>query len=465
MKHSVRIFTTAVLLGAALFAGTSHAQQSTMQFFRPTDKAGINIFETSKRDTVPYTGLHVRIGGAFAQDYQSLTHENASGFLPTNLKATPKPDSSNFNALQPLTGGFNLAQANMSLDAQLEDGIRANLTVYLSSRHHTEAWVKNGYLQVDKLSFLHSDVLDEIMKSLTFKVGALEVDYGDQHYRRTDGGNSMYNPFVENYIMDEFATEIGGELYFHPENLGLLAMVGVTSGMLNPTVVASNKIDSITKNPNSYNPAFHAKLGYDNQFSEDLRVRLTGSIYKESSTSSSTLFGGDRTGSRYFFAMENTVATTSAQFSSGRFNPGFSDEVTTFMINPFVKFMGFELFGTFESAEGRGITETTKRKATQVAADVLYRFGPTENFWVGARYNDLKATMLVSKDPKDSKSPIDGTQDININRITASAGWFLTPNVMMKLEYVTQAYKDFVPKDIRSGGKFSGVVVEAALGF
>jgi hypothetical protein len=473
MKHALR-----TLLLLALITGLAQAQQPAMQFFRPYDQHGLNIFETSKTDTVPYTGLHVRLGGAFAQDYQMLTHSNyimdndANVIMPASGKLT-KADTGNF--LNKLTGGFNLAMANLYLDAQLEDGVRANVTVYLSSKHHNESWVKNGYLQIDKVNFLHIDALNDLFKYLTIKVGDLEVDYGDQHFRRVDGGNEMYNPFVENYVMDEFATEIGGEVYCHHPS-GIFAMIGGTSGMLNPTVVAANAVDSVTKSPNSYNPAFHGKVGYDDQISKDLRVRLTGSFYQESSTSSSTLFGGDRTGSHYFLVLEPTTASTTGNPFSGRFDPKFSDEVSTFMINPFVKFMGVEFFGTFESAKGRKIFEKDARKATQLAADLIYRFGTNENFWIGGRYNSVTA----QPPPKDvstlAKATAGGVTipDVKINRIAVSAGWFLTPNVMMKAEYVSQEYKDFDNATVATllggpsilgQGKFNGVVIEAALGF
>ncbi len=434
-----------MLCGSSVIAS---AQQPSIKYYRTNDQGGLNVFEPSKNDTVQFTGLHVRIGGNFAQDYQSLTHQNTASFKPTS-----KTDSTNANMLIPIAGGFNLAMANMTLDAQLEDGIRTNLTIYLSSRHHSEAWVKNGYLQFDKLLFLQSDFINNVMKNLTIKVGDLEVDYGDQHFRRADGGNQMHNSFVENYIMDEFSTEIGTEIYFHPPESGIIAMIGVTDGMLNPTSVVSSQIDSATNTRNAYNPAFHAKLGFDKQLNQDLRVRITGSIYQESSTSSSTLFGGDRTGSHYFLVLENTAASTSANAFSGRYNPSFREAVTTFMINPFVKYNGLEFFGTFESAKGRNINESSTRGATQIAADLLYRFGASENFWLGARYNTVTATLPGS------------LTDITINRIVASAGWFLTRNIMMKAEYVTQEYKNFPSNDINNGGKFSGFIVEAALGF
>ena len=47
----------------------------------------------------------------------------------------------------------------------------------------------------------------------TVRVGHIEINYGDAHFRRSDNGNAIYNPFVGNYIMDAFTTEIGGEVY------------------------------------------------------------------------------------------------------------------------------------------------------------------------------------------------------------------------------------------------------------
>ncbi len=426
-------------------SGILSAQES-LQFFRPNNKSGLNIFETDKNDSVPFTNLKVKVGGNFTQDFQMLGHRNnASEVLDAN--------GINSNKLIPLIHGFNLAMANLNIDAQLSDGIRMNLTMYLSARHHEETWVKGGYVQFDKLAFFKSDVIDNIMKNLTIKIGDYEVDYGDQHYRRTDGGSAIYNPFVENYIMDEFATEIGGEVYFHP-SCGLIVMAGITNGQLNPIVVAPSKIDSATGKTNKYTPAFHGKVGYDKQFTEDFRFRITGSVYEVKSTASNSLFSGDRTGSHYFYVMENTLATSSGNFRSGRYTPQFSQEVLTFMINPFVKYKGIEFFGTYEVAQGRTITEPDMRTATQYAVDLIFRFPQEkENFWIGARYNSVTATLPLI------------TTDITINRAVGSIGWFITKNVMMKAEYVQQEYKKFAATDIRSGGKFDGFMMEASIGF
>src|SRR4029453_11566967 len=103
------------------------------------------------------------------------------------------------------------------------------------------------------------------------------------------------------------------------------------------------------------------KAGVDRQGNRDLRVRLTGSMYKADKAMSNTLYGGDRAGSRYYYVLENTAATETAQKDSGLINPGFKNKVTAMQLNPFVKFRGLELFGVLERAEGKAFTEPTER--------------------------------------------------------------------------------------------------------
>jgi hypothetical protein len=455
MRYSTNAILKWLTLPLLVLGMSATAQHQQMQYFRPNDKTGINTFETKKDDTTSFHHMKVKVGGNFEQSYQALRDQNTA--TPQTLEGF----TGNVNSLLPLTNGFNLAMANLNIDAQLADGIRVNLTTYLSSRHHEDTWVKGGYIQFDKLLFLHSKLADTLMKNVTIKIGQFDVDYGDQHYRRTDGGNTIYNPFVENYIMDEFATELGGEIYYHHKS-GFFAMGGVTNGELDPTVVQATKIDSATGQVNHYSAAFHGKLGYDRQVTKDFRFRLTGSFYTVHSANSNTLFGGDRTGSHYFDVMENanvakgTTLSNENDYSpfSGRYNPGFSEAVKTFMINPFLKYKGLEFFGTYENARGRTIVETNMRQATQYAADLIYRFpAATENFWIGARYNTVTAAMQAN------------ATDITINREVASAGWFLTRNIMLKAEYVNQEYKHYPANNILNGGRFKGEMLEASIAF
>lgn len=443
MKIQMNRLKIAVLLFAGVLPVALFAQQPKISNFRPYDKTGINMFETLKSDTVPFEGLKVRWGAGFTQQFQNLKHENPGALNNTTT-----------NRLYPLQNGFMTAQANLFMDVQLADGIKLNVTSYLSSRHHNEYWVKGGYIQFDKVPF-KGKFWDDVMKLATVKIGHFEVNYGDQHFRRTDGGQALYNPFMDNYIMDQFATEIGGEVYIQKD--GLFGMLGITNGMI------KGHIDSTyatAQDPNtSRNPSIYLKAGIDKKLNENVRVRLSGSFYTNSSQAGSglTLYGGDRTGSNYQNVMEKGApgalpAYTAAAFS-GRFNPGFSKKISATMINAFVKVYGFEFFGTYEGSKGRTKTETADRKATQLAAEGVYRFGKDENLFVGARYNTVTARLAGY------------TNDVKVDRTAFAAGWFMTKNVLLKAEIVNQKYIDFVNTDYRAGGKFNGYVIEAVVGF
>jgi hypothetical protein len=419
-------------------------------YWRPYDRTGINIFETSKQaDSIAYDGLRFRIGAGFTQQFQNLKHENKGAVNYENV-----------NKLYPLAPGFMTAQANLNIDVQLADGIRLNLETYLSSRHHNETWVKGGYIQFDKLPF-KGQFWSDLMEITTIKIGHMEINYGDAHFRRSDGGQTIYNPFMESYIMDAFTTEIGGEVYLKKNNL--FGMVGLTSGML------KGNVDSVAKtiqDPNTKrSPSIYLKGGFDKEISNTFRVRFSGSYYHNSSSAASglTLYSGDRTGSNYQNVMEKAPAgaalpASTSIFASGRFNPGFSKKVDAVMLNGFVKVKGLELFGTYETARGRTKTETTSRNANQFAVEGLYRLGKEENVYAGIRYNEVKARLA-------NTTAITYSGDVKVNRFAAVAGWFLTKNILLKGEYVIQKYKDFPSADFRNTGKFNGYVIEAVVGF
>jgi hypothetical protein len=54
----------------------------------------------------------------------------------------------------------------------------------------------------------------------------------------------------------------------------------------------------------------------------------------------------------------------------------------------------------------------------------------------------------------------------NISRINAGLGWFMTKNVLAKLEYVTQSYGgDGYEGTKFQDGNFNGIMFEAVIGF
>ena len=401
-----------------------------MQYMRRSDQRGVNVFESTKEAGVDYTGFKLNWGGAFTQQFQNLTHQNT---------AAPKVVAGvDANSLIPIGSGFNNADANLFLNVQVARGIRVAVESYASARHHQESWIKDGYFQIDA-SPIENPLLDKLMEYTTLKVGHFEVNYGDQHFRRSDNGQTIYNPFVGNFIIDAFTTEIGAEAYLKSD--GLFAMAGMTGGEVHGQVTA----------PGRRGPSYLAKIGADEQLTNDLRVRLTGSMYKTDRSVNNTLTSGDRGGSRYYDVLENTASTETANAWSGAIQTGMSNIMTAFVVNPFIKFRGAEFFGNVETMTGANPAEL-RRTLRQLAGEGLYRFW-NDKLYVGGRYNSVTGELAGM------------SNDITVKRSQVGGGWFVTPNVLSKIEFVNQNYYDFPTSDIRNGGKFQGFMVEGVVAF
>lgn len=453
------IFKKAIPLAIVLVGFNINAQNTFGQIQNqiPRDQTGINQFDV-KKDNVEFQGLSVDLGAAFSLQFQAIDQFNDQPAVQTSPISGYK--------LNNLSNNLNLPTANMTIGAQLADGVRVNLDLYLASRHHHETWVKGGYLQIDKLNFIKQDFLADFMQYATIKIGQMENNYGDAHFRRSDNGNALMNPFVGNNIMDAFTTEPGIEVYYNRGSL--VSMLGVTNSKLNQNV--ADVVVAAPGQNTTVSPTFLAKLGFDKQIDEDLRLRLTGSLYHVSNMSGN-LYSSDRSGSRFYSVMTHAAYTgaTGAVASNfdaesnkdtGRFNPGFGNWATSVMFNPFVKYKGLELFSTIEIASGgdkKGSDD--KRTINQFEGDLLYRFGTNENLYVGAKYNTVSG-KLANAD----------ANEISIDRVEAALGWFMTKNVLAKLAYVNQNYNDFSitsggnPNDLY-GGNFKGLMFEAVISF
>ncbi len=430
------------VLSTVLASTAFYAQETSVKEYLAPEKSSRNIFEDPKVEAPDYDGVKVSVGGDFALQFQALEH-STKGTLASGV------------TLIPMAKDFNLPNANLDINAYLAKGVKMHLRTFLSARHHNEAWVKGGYIQIDNLDFIAPGFLSSVMKYARLKVGMDEINYGDSHFRRTDNAEAINNAFVENNIMDSYTTQPSMEGYLFYNNF--IGMVGVSNGKLNQSVVNTATSDN--------KPSIYAKLGYDKQVNSDLRVRLTGSIIKTNGlTTNGKLYGDDRAGSRYYYVLLTTAdATGTSNPATGRFNPGFYD-MTAIQINPFVKYQGLEFFGTFENASGYKVTTVggvptkaaTSGSYTQYAAELLYRFGNREQFYLGGKYNTVSG--------KDN----DTAAERKIDRFNVAGGWFMTKNILAKLEYVNQKYDTSTAWGTTSalyGGKFNGFVLEATIGF
>jgi hypothetical protein len=395
-------------------------------------------FEEPKLVSEDFKNVKATVGADFALQYQAVE----------NVGTLAKGGD-----FMPLGSGLNLPTANFTINGELAPGVRVTLETYLSARHHNEAWVKGGYLLMDRLPFLNENA-NKIMNNLTLKVGVMELNYGDAHFRRTDNGAALKNAFVGNYVMDAFTTAPAIEIMFRKS--GIIAMAAVTSGTINQSLVgfADNK-DTVVNAADfaTYQfmdeLAFYGKVGYEKKINDDLQVRITASPYYQSYSHRGTLYGGDRTGARFYSvlvpAVNGSAATDiKANHLNGNWGPGGTKSITSVMINPFVKFKGLEIFGIYEMAKGK-LSTNADFSYTQLAGEALYRFGKSEQFYGGVKYN------TVSNSAKEK-----------VNRIEVAAGWKMTKNIVTKLEYVNQKYN--IATYTADAG-FKGMMFEAAISF
>src|SRR5687767_4281660 len=117
LMHAKKMTTDSASGAVAVW---SLVPQITMQNIRPSDKRGLNVFESPKEQGIPFTGFRYSLGASFRQQFQGLEHKNA---------ATPSAATT----LVDIGRGFNLADANLYLNMQVADGIRVALTSYMSS--------------------------------------------------------------------------------------------------------------------------------------------------------------------------------------------------------------------------------------------------------------------------------------------------------------------------------------------
>ena len=122
------------------------------------------------------------------------------------------------------------------------------------------------------------------------------------------------------------------------------------------------------------------------------------------------------------------------------------------MINPFLRYKGLEFFGTYEMASGRNLSETDRRTYNQYSAELLYRFGKEDSFYFGGRYNQADGKLITGN-------------DITVKRYNIGGGWFMTKNILAKVEYVNQKYDGYATTSIYNGGEFKGYMIEAAIAF
>jgi hypothetical protein len=120
-------------------------------------------------------------------------------------------------------------------------------------------------------------------------------------------------------------------------------------------------------------------------------------------------------------------------------------------INPFVKVGDLELYGVYETVKDKS---DKAGQYKQVAGDAVYRFGTDKKLYIATRINKVTSNQTSTSD------------DEVVSRFALSGGWFLTPNILAKLEIVNQSYTGAgFDGGLYEDGKFKGFVFETTISF
>ncbi|MCH8328622.1 MAG: hypothetical protein IID15_08905, partial [Candidatus Marinimicrobia bacterium] len=255
MKTARNIINVALIVLVGLLGKTAAADDATNQnlIVTPTWSVGLN--------TVGY--------------WQALNHSNSDG------------------SLNNLVTGFQSAAGNMNFRAKIADGIDLYFEVYLSSRHHEgEVSPREGYLRITSApSKINLMPVRKIFEYVNVKAGHFEIDYGNQHLRRSDNAQVQGNPLIGNDIVDPNVVYVGTEVSTKPGRFN--ALVGITSG------------GTTGDFQDGHQYAYHGKVWGDvTSF-----LSVAGSYYRADQSanpigypiggSTSNLFSGNRSGGRY----------------------------------------------------------------------------------------------------------------------------------------------------------------------
>lgn len=388
-------------------------------------------FEAPK-DTSSFDKVEVGIHGDLTFSYQALEHS----YTTTNLyDSSTNPRGDDQIDLQP---GFILPTADLNLNAKIMSGFNIQLQTMLSSHHHHETYVKGGEATIDNLDFVYDGFAKGFMDKATIRVGVKDINFGDAHFRRTNNASVFNNPFVNNLAVESGEDAAFIEVLYRIPSANMFVMGGVTNDQVNPSDVEQTDTSSST-------PAMYGKIGYDNQVSDALRVRVTESVLYNGGNGNNSLYHGDKSG----VPADSIYGNRSGFGTEWNAMSGYY-ELTASMTNVFVKYNNTELFGLVEFADSKDVSGVDAKSMVHYSADIVQRFS-NDKYYVAARYEKATVDTGVSADEE-------------LTQVQATLGWFLSPNAVAKLEYIEQDRKN-MSAYATGDASFDGFMLSTALTF
>ncbi|MBD3275485.1 MAG: hypothetical protein GF372_09255 [Candidatus Marinimicrobia bacterium] len=331
------------------------------------------------------------------------------------------------------------------VSAELWPELSVYFEFYFSGKHHEGIVTpREGYLYLDKLpEKLNYFGLNRLFKIMDVKAGHFETNFGNWHLIRSDNADVQRNPLVGNYIIDANTVEPGVELIFDLNSFYLVAGVsnGTTTGVFEP----------------NRGTGIHGKLGLD---IED-KLQLSASVYRVdhsgnpalgcekcqvsfpdipgspvedpdeeiSDGSFSSLFAGNRSGSRYAGVLGDGPDV-------GTLNVGRGQDVLAWHLDGQFRTGNLRLFGMGGAAYDSDINGSEDGEPEEnwyyYGGEIQYDL--FDDLYLAARYNQARSTQVAGQDMESVATALQ-----------IGGGYWVWDNLLLKVEYVRQAYDDFLP--------------------
>jgi hypothetical protein len=431
----------AVVLLSTVVCGTLASAKIVQQFEPEKDTSAFS----GKPEVSFATDLSFYYQG-LSQDYKGITANGTSYTTPTSIES-----------------GLILPTANLDIYAKIMSGFNVKLQTMLASHHHNDTYVKGGYATIDNLDFIAPGFLSDIMRNTTIKIGVNDINYGDDQYRRTDNANVMRNPFINNLAVEGYLQGTHLEVLYRIPAISSFAMVGITNGQANPQDVTETSYSTTNATADSNRYALYTKFGFDQQINDDLRFRITESLYFVDGISRSDLYSSDKAGPVATGVLgTDTAASISTGWNAmtgyvkkpdGTYTTSYANDILASKTNLFIKYKDTEFYAFYERADGKDVYQKDM-KMNHYAFDVVQRFY-NDKFWVAGRYENAVVKYADA---------FNDFGDAELTQYQATVGWFLSKNAVAKLEYIDQEREKF---SIYKNGdaEFKGFMVNASLSF
>lgn len=419
--QSFKSIAAAVALAIGLnvaLAGAAHAQ--------------IKLTETDKQK------LYITINTVGTA--QALNHKNAF-----DLKG---------NALAKVAPGFQNAFGDLGFVGKFgkNEEITVYMDMYLSSRNHpSQTYGNEGYIilrgvpeNLQSLKFLEP-VLDRV----DIKAGHMLVDFGDAVEHRSNNAIVQKNPLVGNFVVDPNIVSIGMQVSSKQgRRYGWL--LGGSNGTTTEDWTVGRGF------------AYNGKLWFYPIEGLRTSVSYIGTDQSDNPTkanggSSMQMFTGNRSGERYAGilgggqAPGNVFPQAGEKFSAAQFDVTYDAGARIKLYGHYGRTQDLDING---SAPG-----TPAEEWNYYAADAVYHFSPS--LYGAVRYSGAQANVLNGND-----------SDGNVNRIQVGGGFWLSRNLLLKVEYVQQKYDGFANGEVVNNNiqawknpQFSGVISEVSFSF